>query len=276
MSVVASSTTTLVALKALNGANSDISRASERLATGLKVNRAGDDPAGIGKANLLKAELGSYGQVKRNLSNAIGDMERVGSALNTMSNHLIEMRSIAMAAASTSAADTGLVTAYQESFDQLGDALDQITDNLEISGSQVLDGDFDEDIQVGIYDGDVKNVTFGDVTATTLGLARDDVTLASGDTSMLETIDDAINTVALELAKVGGYQNSFAASDEIADSSILSKTSEYKNIMDADLALEATNLAAARIRQDASTAVLAQANSMNRTITDYLLTGAMG
>jgi flagellin len=275
MSIVASSTTTLVALKALNTANSDIGRSSERLATGQKVNRAGDDPAGIGKANLLKAELGSYSQVKRNISDASGNMERVGSALNTMSNYLIEMRSIAMAAASASAADTGLVTAYQESFDQLGDAMDQITNNLKISDSVVLDGTFSKDFQVGIYDGDVKTVEFGDVTATTLGVARGDVTLASGDTSMLATIDDAINTVALELAKVGGYQNSFVASDEMADSNILSKTAEYKTIMDADLALEATNLAAARIRQDASTAVLAQANSMNRTITDYLLNGAL-
>jgi flagellin-like hook-associated protein FlgL len=77
------------------------------------------------------------------------------------------------------------------------------------------------------------------------------------------------------LATVGGYQKSLESSSEIADANILSKTSQYRDIMDADLAAEATNLAAARIRQDASTAVLAQANSMNRTITDYLLNGAL-
>ena len=75
---------------------------------------------------------------------------------------------------------------------------------------------------------------------------------------------------------VGGYQSALEGSLDLADSNIIAKSSQYGTIMDADLALEATNMAAARIRQDSATAVLAQANSMNRTIADYLLNGAIG
>jgi flagellin-like hook-associated protein FlgL len=78
------------------------------------------------------------------------------------------------------------------------------------------------------------------------------------------------------MAEVGGYQSALEGSLDLADSNIIAKSSQYGNIMNADLALEATNLAAARIRQDSATAVLAQANSMNRTIADYLLNGAIG
>lgn len=278
MSEVSASTSTLVALRSLATANQDISRSSERLATGQRINRASDDPAGIGKANILKAELGSYGQVKRNIGDAIGNMERVSGGLDSISSFLVEMRNIAMAASalSDSATDTELLAAYQESFDQLGDSMDEVTDNLKIADDVVLDGTFSLDIQTGINAGDTKTLTFGDVTATTLGVNRGSVTLASGDSTMLSTIDSALSTVSVELSKAGGYQNALEAANELADSSILSKTSEYKNIMDADLALEATNLAAAKIRQDASTAVLAQANSMNRNIADYLLNGALG
>ena len=90
------------------------------------------------------------------------------------------------------------------------------------------------------------------------------------------TIDTAIDTLGGHLAKYGGYQRSLESLLDMADASILSKSSQYGDIMNADLAVEATNLAAAKIRQDSATAVLAQANSMNRNIADYLLNGALG
>jgi flagellin len=92
----------------------------------------------------------------------------------------------------------------------------------------------------------------------------------------MAAVESAIDIVAGNLAKVGGLQKSLETSSDLADSNILSRSAQYGDIMNADLALEASNLAAAKIRQDASTAVLAQANSMNRNIADYLLNGALG
>lgn len=74
----------------------------------------------------------------------------------------------------------------------------------------------------------------------------------------------------------GGYQNSLQFTADFVDNTILNKTVQYRELTDSNMALEVTNLAAARIRQDASSAVMAQANTMNRAMADYLLKGALG
>jgi flagellin len=76
MSVV-DSKVALAALQGLRQANTDMNRSAERLATGLRINQAGDDPAGLGRASILKAEIGSYNQVKRNIGSALSDLSKV-------------------------------------------------------------------------------------------------------------------------------------------------------------------------------------------------------
>lgn len=275
MSTVVDSKTTLVALQGLRSANTDINKASERLATGLRINRASDDPAGFGKAAVLKAEIGSFVQVKKNIGEGLADLAKVSDALLSMSDYLVDMRSVALASASLSSSETGTLAAYQETMDELIQGIKDIAKNTKFAGDAVLAGTgSSKTIQVGINSGDTKALTFTQLSAAGLGISA--VTLAAGSASNVDTVDDALDKVTEELAKVGGYQRALESATDIADSNILSKTTQYRDIMDADLAVEATNLAAARIRQDASTAVLAQANSMSRTITDYLLSGAMG
>ncbi len=272
MSTVVESKTTLVALQGLRSANADINKSAERLATGLRINKAGDDPAGFGKAAALKAEIGSYVQVKKNINSAINDLDKVGGALTSMSDYLVEMRSIALAASSET--ETGIKAAYQESFSQLRTAINEIAANTKFGDDAVLSAaSTTKTVQTGINQSDVKSMSF--TAATSTALAINSIDLAATTVGSVAALDAAIDTISSRLATVGGYQKSLESSSEIADSNILSKTSQYRDIMDADLAAEATNLAAARIRQDASTAVLAQANSMNRTITDYLLNGAL-
>jgi flagellin len=279
MSIVVDSKTTLVALQGLRSANADINKASERLATGLRINKAGDDPAGFGKASALRAEIGSYVQVKKNINQALGDLDKVGGALTTISDFLVEMRSIALAASTETS--SGLKTAYKNSFDELANAINDVTTRTKFSDTAVLSVGGSKTVQVDINNGDTKSLAFTAVDKAALGssslkIGSIDLAAASFPTGAMSAVDAAINSVATELAKVGGYQQSLEYSIDLADANILSRTTQYRDIMDADLAVEATNLAAARIRQDASTAVLAQANSMNRTITDYLLSGAMG
>ena len=275
MSTVVESKTTLVALQGLRSANADINKSAERLATGLRINNAGDDPAGFGKAAVLKAEIGSFAQIKNNINQSINDLSKVGDALLSMSDYLVEMRSVALASASlSSSSETGTLAAYQETIDELVQGIKDIAKNTTFAGDAVIAGTGSpKTIQVGIDSGDTKSLSFTQLSAAGLGISS--ITLAAGSASHVATIDSAIDKVTKELAQVGGYQRSLESANELADSNILAKTGQYRDIMDADLAAEATNLAAARIRQDSATAVLAQANSMNRTITDYLLNGAL-
>ena len=276
MSVV-DSKVALVALQGLRQANTDLNKSAERLATGKRINQAGDDPAGIGKASILKAEIGSFYQVKRNITGALSDLSKVGDSLSTIMDYLVEMRTISLAAASEQ--DDTARAAYGTQYAELVTGLNSVASNTKIGDTAVLSSasSVTATVQIGIAQGNTKSLTFSAAsTATQLGVASIDVSSADDAAANISLLDTAMETVSGSLAKVGGYQSALEGSLDLADSNIIAKSSQFGTIMDADLALEATNMAAARIRQDSATAVLAQANSMNRTIADYLLNGAIG
>jgi flagellin len=276
MSVV-DSKVALVALQGLRQANTDMNRSAERLATGLRINQAGDDPAGIGKASILKGEIGSFNQVKRNISGALSDLNKVGDSLSTIMDYLVEMRTISLAAASEQ--DNTTRAAYGTQYTELVAGLNAVAANTKMGDTAVLSSSSSQTVtvQTGIALSDTKSLTFATAaTATALGVASINVATAAGAGANISLMDIAMETVSGRLATVGGYQRSLEGQLDLADSNIIAKSSQYGNVMNADLALEATNLAAARIRQDSATAVLAQANSMNRNIADYLLNGAIG
>ena len=275
MSAVVESKTTLVALQGLRSAGNDAAKATERLATGLKVNRAGDDPAGLAKATALKAEIASYGQVKKNIGSALSQLGDVTSGVSTILDYLTEMRTLAVASAGE--ADSAVRTNYQSQFAELITGIGEVVAATKFGGTSVLSGGNATSVQIGINStASSKTLTFSDASASTLGVSALTVGAVADASTAIGTIDTAIDTLGGHLAKYGGYQRSLESLLDMADASILSKSSQYGDIMNADLAVEATNLAAAKIRQDSATAVLAQANSMNRNIADYLLNGALG
>ena len=267
------SRTTLVAMQGLKSANADASRATERLATGLRVVRASDDPAGIGKAATLKSDITSFMQAKKNINSAVGDMQKVTDSLNSILDYLGEMRTIAIA--SSSETDTNVQATYNTQFLELVQGIDDLAEDTLFADKTVLGAQVgDVTVQVGIASTSTKVLTFSAASSTTLAINASNVT--AGATDAISAVAVAINTVSANLAKYGGYESSLYNYSDMADSAILSKTSQYGDIMNADLALEASNLASAKIRQDAATAMMAQANSMNRNIADYLLNGAIG
>ena len=265
---------TLAALDGLRSANRDSAKASERLATGLRVNRAADDPAGIGRAATLKAEIGSFEVVKKSLNKNLSELSTVSDGLNSITDYLVEMRTIALAAASESSATVRAT--YDDALQELKMGISEIVGDVKFNGVAVLGTGGAQTIQTGIAATDTKIVTIASVSATALSINATSANTVAAAGLAITSLDSAINTVANELAKVGGIQKSLEFSIDFADSNILAKSSQFGDIMNADMAQEATNLAAARIRQDSATAVLAQANSMNRNIADFLLKGALG
>jgi len=260
--------TSLIALQGMKVASRDIAQASERLVTGKRINRASDDPAGLAQAVRLQAEIGSFNQVRKSVSEASAKASQASSSLNSIADYLVEMRSVALLAASES--DSDKLATYQDTFAGLRSAIADVIslDPMLASAATSLS------IQVDA-DGTTKSYSFAAIDSTALGINASSVT--SGNASAAITaLDTALETVLGEVGTVGGYQNSLQFTADFVDNTILNKTVQYRDLTDADMALEATNLAAAKIRQDASTAVMAQANSMNRAVADYLLNGALG
>jgi flagellin len=269
------SRTTLIALTGMRSAAADVAKASERITTGLRINRASDDPAGFAKGMRLQAEISSFEQVKRNLSDSSGLVNQVSDALSGIVERLSEMRAAALEASAETDADKR--TTLAATFDAARQGITDIVDLVKVGSDKVMEG-YDLTVQVGIEFTDTKDLNFADVStgANGLDLAAADFSAQATAGALVATLDTALETVLGELANVGGFLNTLESTSDFIDSTIFNKTIQYKDVMDADMALEATNLAAAKIRQDASTAVLAQANSMNRSVADYLLNGALG
>lgn len=262
--------TSLIALQGMKAASRDISQASERLITGKRINSSADDPAGFAQAVRLQAEIGSFNQVRKNVSEAMPKALQVGDSLNQIADFLIEMRSIALMASTET--DSTNLAAYEDSFSAFRTAIADV-----ISLDPMLDAaDVTLTVQTGIDASATKVVTFATVDANALSISASSVATTAGAVAALTSLDAALETVLGEVGKVGGIQSSLQFTADFIDNTILNKTVQFRDLTDADMALEATNLAAAKIRQDASTAVMAQANSMNRAVADFLLNGALG
>ena len=204
-------------------------------------------------------------------------MNQVSDALTSIVERLTEMRTAALEA--TAESDATKRTTLAATYDAARGGIQEIIDLVKVGTTNIMDdaSGYDSDVQVGISSDDTKSITLNDVSTDTSGLdlAVADFSTQAAAGSTLADIDAAIETVLQEVASVGGFQSTLEKTSDFINSTIFNKTVQYKEVMDADMALEATNLAAAKIRQDASTAVLAQANSMNRSVADYLLNGAL-
>ena len=194
---------------------------------------------------------------------------------------VVEMRSLALLTSNETNASQKAV--YKESFDQFVSSIKSVLTNTKFADAAVFSGTTaqSKSVQTGINASDTQSLSFSGLAVTGGSLAAAAaINISTTDSTNIGTaltaLDTAIETVSKEVAKVGGYQNSMQFASDYVDSTILNKSIQLSQVMDADFAQEATNLAAARIRQDASTAVLAQANSMSRTVADFLLKGAMG
>jgi flagellin len=258
------------ALRALNVATADAAQASERISTGLKINRASDDPAGMIRANQLSVEIGSYTQVKSNLTTAAYIVEQAGDTLDSIADILSSMQALALAAVSTTNSTT--LATYQTTFASYLTDITTLASNTTVNGSSILDGTTSSiSIQVGIDSGDTKTLTFFNSGTGASGLALSSLDVSSAASTAYTTLSTAIDTTDARIAAVAAYDSSIGYLSDFVDSMITNQSAEYSSIMTADLAAEAANLAAAEIRQNSSLAMVAQTNTLTKELVDLLL-----
>ena len=135
------------------------------------------------------------------------------------------------------------------------------------------------DVQTGIDSGSTKTLTFSNMSSGASGLNISGVDLSTSTATAstgITTLDTAITTATSYMTTIGAYEDSLSFSSELNNQNIQNKQSEYGSIMSADLAKEATNLAAAQIRQSSAAAMVAQGNLMNSEMVGYLLRAYTG
>ena len=269
--------TNVSALRAQNNsrvANQMQSKAMERLSSGKRINAAKDDAAGLAIATRMNAASRGFTQAIRNANDGISLAQTADSAAGSISDILIRMRDLSMQASTGTLSDDDRVLVQKEVtalVAQITDVVDQTTFN----GNALLDGSAATgfNIQTGINDTEVVNITIANLgtagTALT-GVGTINVGTQAGATAALAVLDTAIDNVASERANLGAQQNRLTSAVDNLTSRVTNLDEAKSRIEDADFSVESTNLAAAGILAQASTAMLAQANQSSQGVMNLL------
>jgi len=259
----------LNAQRNLNSSQSDFNTALQRLSSGLRINSAKDDAAGLAISERMSTQIRGLNQAARNANDGISLAQTSEGALSEVSNNLQRIRELAVqsANATNSVSDRLALDAEVQT---LIAEIDRVAADTSFNGVQLLDGTGGSlTFQVGANSGQTVAVATADATAATLGLTGD-VTSAANATTMLDTVDTALATVNGDRADLGAVQNRFESIVRSVQTTAENLSASRSRIMDADFAAETANLTRAQILQQAGTAMLAQANSAPQNVLSLL------
>ena len=246
-----------------------LGKSVERLSSGLRVNSARDDAAGLAISMKLTAHVRSLNQAVRNAQDGISVVQTAEGGLNEIHNILTRMKELATQAANGVLSDSDR-TALNNEFADLKTEITRISDTLEFNGRKLINGDLSVtgvSLQVGSNNTvndriTIDKTTFNDIDASSIGLTQtvSSIDQVANAQSMLTLVDSAIAQVSTRRGTLGGVQNRLDST--IANLEITSENLSAANsrIRDADFAVETANLTRSQILLQAGIASLSQAN----------------
>ena len=242
----------------------------QRLSSGMRVNSAVDDAAGLAIGTRMTAQIKGASMAMRNANDGVSMVQIADGAMSETTNALQRIRELAVQA-STDLMTTGDRVDLQMEVTQLLSEIQRLSNDTEYNGFALMSGAFSTNkltIQVGAKSGQVINFSIGNVGLGGLFSMNDEeayiTNMSVGTRSAAETtigeIDAAINTVSKNRSNLGAVQNRFQAVISSLANTVENMSAARSRIMDADIAAETATLTQVAILQQAGTAVLAQAN----------------
>ena len=268
----------------LLGNNNDrLSQSVERISSGLRINRASDDAAGLAISEGLRSDIRALRQAVRNSNDGISLVNITEGALNEQGSMLIRLRELASQAATGTTGSTERATIQLE-FNSLRNEIDRITATTEFNGQKLIDGSLSSSItstsqvfiQVGIDNSVNSRINLNEqinlkaVTASALSIDTLSVTTSTAALSALEGITDAISSVTATRGQVGAVQNRLIRSISNLSISVENLSAAESQIRDADIAEEVALLTRNQILVQASTAMVGQANLIPQSVLQLL------
>jgi len=266
------------------GKNNDrLTKSVERISSGIRINRASDDAAGLSISEGLRSDIRALRQAVRNANDGISLINVGEGALNEQSSILIRLRELASQAATGTVGSTERQSIQLE-FSALRNEIDRISATTHFNGLGLVDGSLASSvssnnqviIQVGIDSGSGSRINLntdvglGAVSSSSLELNLLSVTSANNALTALDSINTAIGTVTQGRGKLGAVQNRLARSISNLSISIENLQAAESGIRDADIAEEVALLTRNQILVQASTAMVGQANLLPQTILQLL------
>ncbi len=255
----------LTAQRNLSRSQSSLATSINRLSSGLRVNSAKDDAAGLAIAERMNAQVRGMNVAIRNASDGISLAQTAEGALGEVGNMFQRMRELAVQSANgtNSASDrTNLDAEYQ----QLSAEVTRLAGATQFNGLAIIGADAGaQTFQVGANVGDTLAITTTAVT-TVAG----DVTSVANSETAITALDAALDTINGQRATYGAAQSRFSSAINSLQISVENQSAARGRIMDADFAAETAELTRAQILSQAGTAMVSQANSMPQSVLSLL------
>ena len=266
------------------GANNDrLAKSVERISSGIRINRAADDAAGLAISEGLRSDIRATRQAVRNANDGISVINITEGALNEQASILIRLRELASQASTGTVGSTERQTIQLE-FDALRLEIDRIAATTEFNGQKLVDGSLASSvssgnqifIQVGIdstADSQINlntSINLTAVTSSSLSIDTLSVTSSEGALSALDSINTSIATVTQGRGKVGAVQNRLARTISNLSITVENLVAAESQMRDADIAHEVALLTRNQILVQASTAMVGQANLIPQSVLQLL------
>lgn len=273
MTVINTNTSAAYSQNAMKTNARSMSKAMEQLSTGARVNSAADDAAGLAISQNMTSQIRGLNMAIRNVNDGINMMQTSEGAMIEQSNMLQRMRELAIQAMNGTYSNVQRGYLDKE-FQQLTSQIDQIAHDTMWNDQAVLLGGsglaaVTFDFQAGQDSGQTISVTIGSMTASGLGILSAtaiDITSGASATDALDVISSALEIINEQRAAIGaGINRMQYTADNLANISS-NQTQSRSTIVDTDYAIATTQLAKTQIIQQASTAMLAQANQQAQSV----------
>jgi flagellin len=278
-----SNTASINAQRILGNNNDRLAKSVERISSGIRINKASDDAAGLAVSEALRSDIRALRQAIRNGNDGISLINIAEGALNEQSGILIRLRELASQASTGTVGSTERQTIQLE-FSALRNEIDRISGVTEFNGQNLVDGSLASSIsadnqiliQVGIDSNANSRINLNEqinltaITASSLSIDTLSVTTATAALTALDSINTAISTVTAGRGKVGAVSNRLVRSISNLSISVENLQAAESQIRDADIAEEVALLTRNQILVQASTAMVGQANLIPQSVLQLL------
>ena len=257
-----------------------LSTSIQRLSSGLRVNSAKDDAAGLAIATRMDAQARGMSVAIRNANDGISMLQTAESGMQTVSDMLQRMRELAVQATNSTNTSSDVASLNQE-YTQLASEIGRTISAVQFNGTSILTTTASYDFQVGANSGQTITVASGTLNlsqagnvSAVFGGTTSALTTAAGSNSSnaanIDAIDKALQSINDSRAQLGAAQSRFQNTITFLQSAVENQTAAKGRIMDADFATETSNLSRAQILQQAGTAMIAQANQLPQQVLSLL------
>ncbi len=281
MQVINTNVMSLNAQRSLNKSQMSMQTSLERLSSGLRINSAKDDAAGLAISERFTSQISGLNQATRNANDGISLLQTAEGALGEVADMLQRMRELAVQAknGTNNGADRDSI---QDEFNALQQEIDRISDVTEFNNINILGQGSTISLQVGWENGanNVINVSVHNLQSNNAGggisfVLNSSVSIGSaagtaGISTALSALDGAIDNISNMRGDFGAIQNRLESAVRNMENVIENQSAARSRVLDADFARETANLTRTQILQQAGTAMLAQANQMPQNVLSLL------